>query len=327
MVAARIPRSLCAQPLFIGCSDSANVKPRTAGALSRESSALSGANWRVGLGGSGANTAVDLEEVIDPAQFPEHELKLWKIHLARSGAARATTLFRPCHLFRTSGHPLLFVVRAGICAGAPLAQGGVTVKLIPGSHENIFMEPHVKSLALGLTAALSESREHVPADNQFIPHTIMTLIQIHLRTCRGLVIATVGDGVAQRRLQRRPDRPGQCGSEPRPTRRPRVGVGLCRAGLGQGHFVVSVPGGAGRVSPKKPWPNCAGIWFEKSSPFRCATSKKLGTPRILAALDRRCFQRDAGVAGGADRLRQSWQSCWAARCIWDGFHGRCWRRS
>jgi thioesterase domain-containing protein len=67
-------------------------------------------------------------------------------------------------LFRTSGHPLLSSFARDLRWGA-LAKGGVTVNLIPGSHENIFMEPNVKSLAQGLTAALSETQERAAREN------------------------------------------------------------------------------------------------------------------------------------------------------------------
>jgi thioesterase domain-containing protein len=102
-------------------------------------------------------TTMDLEEVIDPSHFPEHELKLWKIHLS----ALAEHVQRPYEghvtLFRTRGHPLLCSYARDL-RWSPLAAGGVTVKLIPGSHESIFMEPHVRALARSLTAALSASR-------------------------------------------------------------------------------------------------------------------------------------------------------------------------
>jgi FkbH-like protein len=100
---------------------------------------------------------VDLEEIIDPAQFSEQELKLWQIHLRALAGHRQQP--GPVHvtLFRTRGHPLFSSFAPDLRWGA-LAGGGVTVQLIPGSHENIFMEPNVKPLAVNLTAALSETR-------------------------------------------------------------------------------------------------------------------------------------------------------------------------
>jgi thioesterase domain-containing protein len=95
---------------------------------------------------------VDLEEVIDPEQFPESELKLWKIHLRALGAHRQQPYSGTVTLFRTRGHPV-FSSLADDFRWGKLA-GKVVVRQIPGSHERIFMEPHVKALALSLTGFL-----------------------------------------------------------------------------------------------------------------------------------------------------------------------------
>jgi thioesterase domain-containing protein len=120
------------------------------------------ARWASGARGG---PAVDLEEVIDPAQFPEQELKLWEIHLCALHGHRQQP--SPAHvtLFRTRGHPILSSFAPDLCWGA-LAQGGITVKMIAGSHENIFMEPNVKALALGLTAALSQTQKSPASENK-----------------------------------------------------------------------------------------------------------------------------------------------------------------
>jgi amino acid adenylation domain-containing protein/FkbH-like protein len=109
------------------------------------------------LHGAGPDAAVDLEEVIDPDQFPENELKLWKIHLRALADHVQQPYSGRVTLFRTRGHPLFSSFARDLRWGS-LVSGGVTVKLIPGSHENIFMEPNVKSLAHSLTATLSETR-------------------------------------------------------------------------------------------------------------------------------------------------------------------------
>ncbi len=120
------------------------------------------AQWARGANGA---EAVDLEAVIDPAHFPEHELKLWQIHL-RALADHAQRPY-PGHVtvFRTRGHPLFSSFARDLCWGR-LAQGGVSVNLIPGSHENIFMEPNTKFLADSLTAALSAAQEPVTTSNK-----------------------------------------------------------------------------------------------------------------------------------------------------------------
>jgi thioesterase domain-containing protein len=117
--------------------------------------------------GSAKDEAVDLEEVIDPAQFPESELKLWKLHL-RALEKHVQQPYRgPVALFRTRGHPLFCSFARDLRWGR-LARGGVAVKIIPGSHENIFMEPNVKSLALGLTVALSQAQARAEKKNESV---------------------------------------------------------------------------------------------------------------------------------------------------------------
>ncbi|HEU5124960.1 MAG TPA: amino acid adenylation domain-containing protein [Verrucomicrobiae bacterium] len=105
---------------------------------------------------SGASVEVDLEEVIDPAYFPEHELKFWEIHLR----ALTNHVDQPypgaVTLIRTRGQPLLCSFADDFCWGH-VARGGVTIKRIPGSHENIFIEPNVKFLAEQLQASLAEA--------------------------------------------------------------------------------------------------------------------------------------------------------------------------
>ncbi len=108
---------------------------------------------------------VDLEEIIDPALFPENELKLWRKHLQ----ALHRHVQQPCTgnlaLFRTRGHPMLCSFAHDLSWGK-LTTGEVSVRLIPGSHENIFMEPNVKTLAADLTAALKETQKTTTAENQ-----------------------------------------------------------------------------------------------------------------------------------------------------------------
>jgi thioesterase domain-containing protein len=112
--------------------------------------------------GGAEEDTVDLEEVIDPAQFPESELKLWKMHLRALEKHVQHPYPGPVTLFRTCGHPL-FCSFAHDLRWGTLARGKVRVKLIPGSHENIFMEPNVKSLALSLTESLSQT-ERTPGN-------------------------------------------------------------------------------------------------------------------------------------------------------------------
>ena len=113
-----------------------------------------------------ASGEVDLEQVIDPAFFPENELKLWQIHLR----ALLEHVERPhagsVTLYRTRGEPLFCSFAEDFC-WRRLAQGGVTVKRIPGSHESIFMEPNVqwlaRELASDLAAAMTRGEPQTPS--------------------------------------------------------------------------------------------------------------------------------------------------------------------
>ncbi|HVV72550.1 MAG TPA: alpha/beta fold hydrolase, partial [Verrucomicrobiae bacterium] len=114
-------------------------------------------------GNTGAPT-VDIEEVIDPRHFPERELRLWQIHLQElvehvEGAFSGSVV-----LLRTRGQPLFCSLEPDFCWGR-LARGGVTVRLIPGSHENVFMEPNVQTLGKELARALTQAQEQsAPAE-------------------------------------------------------------------------------------------------------------------------------------------------------------------
>jgi thioesterase domain-containing protein len=106
------------------------------------------------MGHRAAAETVDLEEVIDPTHFPENELKLWKTHLHALEQHVQQKYSGPAVLMRTRGQPLLSSLEDDFCWGK-LVSGGVDICRIPGSHEAIFMEPHVRFLALKLEGYLS----------------------------------------------------------------------------------------------------------------------------------------------------------------------------
>lgn len=89
---------------------------------------------------------VDLDEVIDVNHFPEGELKFWQIHLNALVAHVERPYAGTVTLLRTRGQAAFCSFEEDFCWGK-LARGGVRVKHIPGSHENIFVEPNVKFLA------------------------------------------------------------------------------------------------------------------------------------------------------------------------------------
>jgi hypothetical protein len=123
--------------------------------VARKARALGRKAARLLRGRKGPET-VDLEDVIDPAHFPENELKLWRIHLQALVDHVEQSYPGEVTLVRTRGQPLVCSFEKDFCWGR-LARGGVNVRRIPGSHENIFTEPHVRSLARELGAALAEA--------------------------------------------------------------------------------------------------------------------------------------------------------------------------
>jgi thioesterase domain-containing protein len=105
------------------------------------------------FGAGPAETGVDLDEVIDTGHFPEPELKLWKAHLQALIEHVEKEYDGPVTLLRTRGQPMFCSFADDFCWGK-LARGGVQVRSVPGSHENIFMEPNVGSLAVEVSACL-----------------------------------------------------------------------------------------------------------------------------------------------------------------------------
>jgi amino acid adenylation domain-containing protein/FkbH-like protein len=100
---------------------------------------------------------VDLESVIDVSHFPENELRLWQIHLQALVDHVQQPYSGEVLLLRTRGQPLLCSLESDFC-WRKLAQGGVQVTVIPGSHENVFMEPNVRTLAKELGFALAQAQ-------------------------------------------------------------------------------------------------------------------------------------------------------------------------
>jgi len=135
------------------------------------------------LGRRNSAGSVDIEDVIDPRLFPEHELNLWKIHL-NALVEHVQKPYPGCvTLFRTRGQPLFSSLEEDFCWGK-VAEAGVKVEPIPGSHESIFVEPNVQHLARELTAALGKSQEpgtseisssdlvsSTQPEKQLLPHT------------------------------------------------------------------------------------------------------------------------------------------------------------
>jgi FkbH-like protein len=100
---------------------------------------------------------VDIRQYIDTSYFPEEELRLWQVHLNAGGAYKPAPYEGCVTLVRTCGQPFL-------CSFDPkygwgeLARGGVKIRIVPGSHEAIFVEPDVRSLAAQIAACIRETK-------------------------------------------------------------------------------------------------------------------------------------------------------------------------
>jgi amino acid adenylation domain-containing protein/FkbH-like protein len=110
--------------------------------------------------GSPRAELVDLEDVIDTGHFPSSELRLWQAHLEALVRHTDQPYDGPVTLLRTRGQPLLCSLKEDFCWRKICPR--LDLKQVPGSHEEIFMEPHVQSLARQLTACLEEARLRAP---------------------------------------------------------------------------------------------------------------------------------------------------------------------
>jgi FkbH-like protein len=97
----------------------------------------------------------DLEEFIDLTHVSERETRLWKNHLGLLARHVSKPYASPITLFRTRSHPLVSSFENDF--GWRKLAANTKVKSIPGSHEGIFMEPHVRSLARELDQSLRAS--------------------------------------------------------------------------------------------------------------------------------------------------------------------------
>jgi thioesterase domain-containing protein len=100
---------------------------------------------------------LEVEDFIDSSNFPEDELALWETHLHAGGEYVPKKYSGKVTLLRTRIQPVFCSLDPRYGWGE-LAQGGVEVKLISGSHENIFLEPDLESLAEKLNNCLANAQ-------------------------------------------------------------------------------------------------------------------------------------------------------------------------
>src|SRR5262249_32755483 len=103
--------------------------------------------------------------------FPEHELKFWRIHLNAIERHVEQPYDGSVTLIRTRGQPLWCSLEEDFCWNK-LVRGGVAVRRIPGSHENIFVEPNVRQLAKEMGRALADARAAVATRTANAPEAV-----------------------------------------------------------------------------------------------------------------------------------------------------------
>jgi thioesterase domain-containing protein len=106
-----------------------------------------------------------VEEVEGSLELPSDVRGLWRTHL------RALINYhpQPCSsrvtLFRSRAHPALCSFDYQ-CGWGELAAGGVSVTVVPGSHESILTEPHAHAVAAAMKECLDKLQAGQPEKNQ-----------------------------------------------------------------------------------------------------------------------------------------------------------------
>ncbi|HWF18044.1 MAG TPA: amino acid adenylation domain-containing protein, partial [Verrucomicrobiae bacterium] len=112
---------------------------------------------------NGGSYQFSAEEVVDLSSFTRDQRKLWEAHIISLIQFFPKRYKGKVTLFRSRGHPLLCSYD-GQCGWDELASQ-VEMHVVPGEHESILEEPHVRVLAAKLKECLRrlQSPETVPA--------------------------------------------------------------------------------------------------------------------------------------------------------------------
>ena len=97
---------------------------------------------------------IDLDEIIETGLFPEIELGLWRMHLKALDKHIPNPYPGKITLFKTRVQPF-FCSFNPLCGWGDLAGQGVEVVDIPGSHEKIFLAPHLQTVGEKLRKSLT----------------------------------------------------------------------------------------------------------------------------------------------------------------------------
>jgi len=111
--------------------------------------------WSCFFHGSQNAPEFDVDEWVDLSAQPEERHELWATHMQAYLRHRPKPYSGRVTLFRTPVHPL-FCSFDHACGWRELASGGVSVHLVPGAHESILDEPHVKNAADALQSCLRD---------------------------------------------------------------------------------------------------------------------------------------------------------------------------
>jgi thioesterase domain-containing protein len=103
--------------------------------------------------------AIEAEDIIDyAAELSEHRRRLIETHYQAMNRYFPKPYHGRVTLFQAQGRPLFSLYFPDL-AWQKLALAGLDIRQIPGSHEGMFKEPHVRLLARELRAAI----EHTPS--------------------------------------------------------------------------------------------------------------------------------------------------------------------
>ncbi len=99
----------------------------------------------------------DVDDWLDLTQFSADQRQVWHTHIRALEQFTPQTYPGPLTLFRSPVHGLYCSYDAR-CGWGDYAQGGVTLKLIPGAHETIMEEPRVQRLSAELQKLLTQAQ-------------------------------------------------------------------------------------------------------------------------------------------------------------------------
>lgn len=123
-----------------------------------------------------AGSDTDAGDIVDLSLYSEAQQRLWDVHLRASAKYQPRTYPGHITVFRTRFHPV-FCTFDPTFGWGEFAEAGVTVKIVPGGHENILDEPHVQVAAAELKQLLCQAQARPEA-------LINTLLQQGVRLSR-----------------------------------------------------------------------------------------------------------------------------------------------